>query len=129
MTFSSIGAGGSSIAWIDAAGVLKVGPQSAGSEPGPVCYGRGGTQPTITDAYVTLGILDPGKFLGGELPLNAKLSHKAIDALGAKLRLGLRMHRVSRRRAAIDSCDFFGTGRRPSCAKASILWALNGSVA
>jgi N-methylhydantoinase A len=85
---SSIGAGGSSIAWIDAAGVLKVGPHSAGSEPGPVCYGRGGTEPTITDAYVTVGILDPRNFLGGELPLKPKLSHKAIDALGAKLGLG-----------------------------------------
>ncbi|MFI5011641.1 MAG: hydantoinase/oxoprolinase family protein [Hyphomicrobiales bacterium] len=85
---SSIGAGGSSIAWIDAAGILKVGPQSVGSEPGPVCYGRGGTQATITDAYVTLGILDPKNFLGGELRLDPELSHKAIDALSARLGLG-----------------------------------------
>jgi N-methylhydantoinase A len=84
---SSIGAGGGSIAWIDAAGVLKVGPQSAGSEPGPACYDRGGTQPTITDAYVTLGVLDPDNFLGGELKLKAELSHKAIDTLGAALGL------------------------------------------
>ncbi len=85
---SSIGAGGSSIAWTDAAGILKVGPQSAGSEPGPACYGRGGTQPAITDAYVTLGILDPARFLGGELTLDPALSHKAIDGLGARLGLG-----------------------------------------
>jgi N-methylhydantoinase A len=85
---SSIGAGGSSIAWIDAAGILKVGPQSAGSEPGPACYAHGGTQPTITDAYVTLGVLDPNNFLVGELRLDPELSHAAIDVLGAKLGLG-----------------------------------------
>jgi N-methylhydantoinase A len=84
---SSIGAGGGSIAWVDAAGILKVGPQSAGSEPGPACYDRGGTQPTITDAYVTLGILDPEHFLGGELHLDPNLSHRSIDALGAMLGL------------------------------------------
>ncbi len=66
---SSIGAGGGSIAWTDAAGILKVGPESAGSEPGPACYARGGTRPTITDAYVTMGIVDPERFLGGELKL------------------------------------------------------------
>ena len=65
---SSIGAGGGSIARVDAGGLLKVGPQSAGSDPGPACYGRGGVRPTVTDAYVTLGVLHPDRFLGGELP-------------------------------------------------------------
>ena len=61
----SIGAGGGSIAWIDPGGLLRVGPQSAGADPGPACYGRGGTEPTVTDAAVVLGYLDPDYFLGG----------------------------------------------------------------
>jgi N-methylhydantoinase A len=65
-----IGAGGGSIAWIDAMGLLKVGPESAGSEPGPVCYGRGGERPTVTDADLLLGYLSPQFFLGGEMPLD-----------------------------------------------------------
>ncbi|GAA1003045.1 5-oxoprolinase [Acrocarpospora pleiomorpha] len=81
----SVGAGGGSIAWIDAGGVLKVGPRSAGSEPGPVCLGRGGTEVTVTDAYVELGIIDPDRFLGGELKLRRDLSHVALEALGARL--------------------------------------------
>ena len=62
-----VGAGGGSIAWIDAQGRLWVGPHSAGSDPGPVAYGRGGTNPTITDANLTLGRLDAAAFLGGEI--------------------------------------------------------------
>ena len=60
-----IGAGGGSIAWIDAAGALKVGPRSAGADPGPACYGRGGTEPTVTDANVIAGRINPDYFLGG----------------------------------------------------------------
>ena len=60
-----VGAGGGSIAWIDDIGALKVGPQSAGADPGPICYRGGGTEPTITDANVVLGRLDPDNFLGG----------------------------------------------------------------
>src|SRR5579859_4124264 len=67
---SSIGAGGGSLAWIDREGVLKVGPRSAGAEPGPVCYGRGGLEPTVTDAYLVAGILNPRSFLGGTLSLD-----------------------------------------------------------
>ena len=67
----NIGAGGGSIAWIDSGGLLRVGPQSAGAEPGPACYGRGGTEPTVTDAAVTLGYLDPEYFLGGRITLDA----------------------------------------------------------
>jgi N-methylhydantoinase A len=84
---SSIGAGGGSIARVDAGGLLKVGPQSAGSDPGPACYGRGGGEPTVTDAYVTLGILDPARFLGGDLPLDPDRAHAALDALGRDLQM------------------------------------------
>jgi len=84
---SSIGAGGGSIAWTDPSGVLKVGPKSAGAEPGPACYGRGGTLPTITDAYVVMGIVDPAKFLGGELKLDAAKAAAAIDAIAGVLGL------------------------------------------
>ena len=82
---SSIGAGGGSVAWIDAEGVLKVGPRSVGSSPGPACYGRGGTEPTVTDAYVELGIIDPAHFLGGELTLQPELSHAALETIGERL--------------------------------------------
>jgi N-methylhydantoinase A len=82
---SSIGAGGGSIAWLDPAGVLKVGPKSAGAQPGPVCYGRGGTEPTLTDAYVTLGIIDPTRFLGGQMPLDAPAAKAALARLGDRL--------------------------------------------
>lgn len=74
----TIGAGGGSIAYIDSAGGFHVGPRSAGSEPGPACYGLGGTEPTVTDAQVVLGRMDADKFLGGDLPLDPALSHKAI---------------------------------------------------
>ncbi|MEA2582986.1 MAG: N-methylhydantoinase [Thermomicrobiales bacterium] len=82
---SSIGAGGGSIAWVDPAGVLKVGPKSAGSDPGPACYGRGGTQATVTDAYVTLGIIDPARFLGGRMPLDAVAARAALEELGKQI--------------------------------------------
>ena len=70
----SAGAGGGSIAWIDSLGLLRVGPQSAGSDPGPACYGNGGTSPTTTDADVLLGYVDPDYFLGGEIKLDRSLS-------------------------------------------------------
>ena len=80
----SIGAGGGSIAYIDSAGGFHVGPRSAGAEPGPACYGRGGEEPTVTDAQVVLGRLDADKMLGGDLPLNPDLAHKAVEAKVAK---------------------------------------------
>jgi N-methylhydantoinase A len=73
-----IGAGGGSIARIDALGLLKVGPDSAGAEPGPVCYGRGGTEPTVTDADLILGYLDPAFFLGGRMQLDLVAAERAI---------------------------------------------------
>lgn len=74
----AIGAGGGSIAWIDSGGGLRVGPQSAGAKPGPVCYRRGGTEPTVSDACVTLGRLNPGYFLGGEMDLDVEGARRAI---------------------------------------------------
>jgi N-methylhydantoinase A/oxoprolinase/acetone carboxylase beta subunit len=76
---TAIGSGGGSIAWIDGAGSLKVGPHSAGSEPGPASYGRGGKSPTVTDASVVLGYIDPVNFAGGTLPLSPSLAHEAIE--------------------------------------------------
>lgn len=73
----TIGAGGGSIAWLDA-GLLKVGPHSAGADPGPVCYGRGGTQPTVTDAAVCLGYVDPASFLSGAMALKADAAEEAL---------------------------------------------------
>ncbi|MWA05394.1 hydantoinase/oxoprolinase family protein [Actinomadura sp. LD22] len=75
---TAIGAGGGSIASVDESGVLVVGPESAGSVPGPACYGRGGDRPTVTDADVVLGIIDPTYFLGGQMPLDLPLAEKAI---------------------------------------------------
>jgi N-methylhydantoinase A len=83
-----IGAGGGSIARVDALGLLKTGPESAGSNPGPVCYGRGGTEPCVTDADVVLGILDPDRFLGGDMKLDAGGARAAFARLGEKLGVG-----------------------------------------
>ena len=75
---NSIGAGGGSIAWIDAGGGLRVGPQSAGAEPGPACYGRGGLEATVTDASIVLGYLDPAYFAGGTLRLDPEQAQRAV---------------------------------------------------
>ena len=83
----TIGAGGGSIAYIDAAGGFNVGPRSAGSEPGPACYGRGGTEPTVTDANLALGYYDPGFFLGGRMGLDLAAAEAALSAVGTKLGL------------------------------------------
>lgn len=80
-----IGAGGGSIARVDNLGLLKVGPRSAGSEPGPVCYGRGGTEPTVTDADVVLGLLDAERFLGGDMKLDRAGAEAAFGRLGGAL--------------------------------------------
>ena len=80
-----IGAGGGSLAHVDAMRQIRVGPQSAGSEPGPACYGRGGERPAVTDADLTLGKLDPDNFAGGSIQLHADAAAKALDTLGASL--------------------------------------------
>jgi N-methylhydantoinase A len=85
------GAGAGSIAWIDRGGHLKVGPQSAGADPGPACYGRGGTNPTVTDAHVILGRISADSFLGGEMPLYPQHSRKTITQnIGKPLNMPLK---------------------------------------
>lgn len=81
----SIGSGGGSLAWIDDGGLLRVGPQSAGSRPGPACYGLGGTEPTVTDADLVLGYLDGEAFLGGRMRLDRDLALRALERLGQGL--------------------------------------------
>ena len=76
----AIGAGGGSIAYVDEGGAFRVGPRSAGAVPGPACYGLGGTEPTVTDAQVVLGRLDPERFLGGDLSIDKSLAEKAINS-------------------------------------------------
>ncbi|HWK44022.1 MAG TPA: hydantoinase/oxoprolinase family protein [Stellaceae bacterium] len=90
----TIGAGGGSIAWLDGAKRLHVGPESAGAVPGPVCYGRGGTRPTVTDANVVLGRLDPAHFLGGAMRLDKAAAASALDAHVAQP-LGLDIDRAA----------------------------------
>jgi N-methylhydantoinase A len=83
----TIGAGGGSIAYVDQGGAFRVGPRSAGADPGPAAYGRGGTQPTVTDANVVLGRLDKDDFLGGSMKLDDAASHRVIDELAGRLGL------------------------------------------
>jgi N-methylhydantoinase A len=82
----TIGAGGGSLAWLEAGG-LRVGPQSAGAVPGPACYGRGGTEPTVTDANLHLGRLDPEFFLGGRMQLDVEAATRALGSIGSELAL------------------------------------------
>jgi len=86
---SSIGAGGGSIAWLDSVGVLKVGPRSAGADPGPACYGRGATEPALSDAFLLCGFLNPDNFVGGRLRLHPDKSALAMRPLGEALGLDL----------------------------------------
>ena len=89
----SIGAGGGSIAWVDPGGLLRVGPQSAGADPGPACYGRGGEAPTVTDAAVVLGYIDPDHFLGGRMRLDEAAAERVIATLAEAL--GQPLHRAA----------------------------------
>jgi N-methylhydantoinase A len=84
----TVGAGGGSVAWLSREGGLKVGPRSAGADPGPMCYGRGGTEPTVTDANLVLGRIPP-HLLGGEVPLDPAAAAAGLEALGSKLGLDL----------------------------------------
>ena len=85
LDIASIGAGGGSIARVDAGGILHVGPESAGAAPGPACYGQGGAEPTVTDANLVLGYLDPANFLGGARRLDEDLAARAVDRIAAAL--------------------------------------------
>jgi N-methylhydantoinase A len=84
----TVGAGGGSIAWLSREGTLKVGPQSAGADPGPMCYGKGGEEPTVTDAHALLGRIPP-HLLGGELPLDVQAARKGMEALARKLGMSM----------------------------------------
>jgi N-methylhydantoinase A len=85
----SIGAGGGSIAWIDSSRGLQVGPRSAGADPGPACYGKGGTEATVTDADVVLGVIDPHAFLHGAVSLDREAAEEAVGRIAGRLGLGL----------------------------------------
>ena len=85
----TVGAGGGSIAWVDAGGALRVGPQSAGADPGPACYGNGGTEPTVTDANVVLGRIAPNALLAGEVRVDVDAAQRVLRSLGETLDLGL----------------------------------------
>jgi len=85
MDINAVGAGGGSIAWFDRDGLMKMGPQSAGAQPGPACYGRGGTEATVTDANLVLGRLSPRGLLGGDMALDESLARKAIAPLAERL--------------------------------------------
>lgn len=102
---TSIGAGGGSVAWTDSEGVLKVGPHSAGADPGPAAYNRGGQEATLTDAYITVGILDPDAFLGGEMPLRADLARAAVGELAQ--RLGLPVTRAAEAIIRVATANMF----------------------
>src|SRR5919197_423064 len=96
---STVGAGGGSLAWLDSSGGLHVGPQSAGADPGPACYGRGGTVPTITDASVVLGYLNPHYFAGGDLTLQVDQAYQVVRDMAMRLHmtpetLAAGMHRI-----------------------------------
>jgi N-methylhydantoinase A len=84
----SIGAGGGSIAWVDPGGLLRVGPESAGADPGPACYGRGGERPTVTDAALVLGYVDPTHFLGGAMTLDTHAAERVLGELAKALGIG-----------------------------------------
>ena len=98
---TAIGAGGGSVAWIDKGGFLRVGPQSAGAVPGPLCYGRGGSQVTVTDANLALGRLNPEFFLGGKMKLEAKRAREGLSELGSQLQLSA----VEAAQAVIDMAN------------------------
>jgi N-methylhydantoinase A len=83
----SVGAGGGSIAFVDDGGLLHVGPASAGADPGPMCYGKGGTRPTVTDAAIVAGLIDPERFAGGEITLRVDLAHEGIEGIAEQLHL------------------------------------------
>ena len=89
LDINTVGAGGGSIAWVDEGGHLKVGTRSAGADPGPACYGRGNTKPTITDANVVLGILNQDHLLNGTMPIDAELSFRAVGDLAERLAMSV----------------------------------------
>ncbi len=100
---TAIGAGGGSIAWVDEVGVPKVGPVSTGAQPGPACYGRGGKEATLTDAFVVSGVLDPEHFLGGRMRLDPALAEEALRRFADPLGMGLNEGAESVVRVAVSN--------------------------
>jgi N-methylhydantoinase A len=89
VSIETIGAGGGSIGWVDSVGALKVGPQSAGADPGPACYGKGGDQPTLTDAYAVLGYVDPEGMFAQSIRVHRELAERAIRPIAERYRYGI----------------------------------------
>jgi N-methylhydantoinase A len=89
LDINTIGAGGGSIVWVDEGGMLRVGPRSAGADPGPACYGRGGSEPTLTDAHVVRGTVRPEAFLGGRMPIDADAAARALAPIAERFGLAL----------------------------------------
>jgi len=112
----SIGAGGGSIVWIDPGGLLRVGPRSAGADPGPACYGHGGSEPTVTDAAVCLGWIDPAFFLGGRLTLDPDAARDAIERAIA-LPLGMTVHEAAYAAVTIATENIVGAIREITIAQ------------
>ena len=116
----SIGSGGGSIIWIDPGGLLRVGPLSAGADPGPACYRRGGTEPTVTDAAVVLGWIDPAYFLGGLLALDAEASARVLETIARPLGMSVEeaayaaLTIATRERDRRDPRDHDRAGHRPA---------------
>jgi N-methylhydantoinase A len=102
---TAIGAGGGSVAWVDEVGVPKVGPRSTGARPGPACYGRGGTEATLTDAFLVSGFLDPERFLGGRMPLDPGLAAEAIARFAG--RLGMTPHEAAESAVRVAVSNMF----------------------
>ncbi len=112
LAIHTIGAGGGSMAWLDAAGLLQIGPQSAGSSPGPVCYGKGGTVPTVTDAHVFLGRIPADTLLAGSLPLDMAACRHQMQQLAA--RAGLDADELAQGMLAVAEAHMVGALRRVS---------------
>ncbi len=110
---NTIGAGGGSIAWIDSGGALRVGPQSAGADPGPVCYGRGGTEPTATDANAVLGRINPTYLLGGEMEMFLEKAYEAVEKKIARP-LGMDVQRAAEGIIAVMNANMIRGIRRVS---------------
>ncbi len=110
---NTIGAGGGSIAWIDSGGALRVGPQSAGADPGPVCYGRGGSEPTATDANAVLGRINPSYLLGGEMEMYLEKAYEAVEKKIAKP-LGMDVRRAAEGIIAVMNANMIRGIRRVS---------------
>lgn len=113
---TSIGSGGGSLIWIDPGGLLRVGPHSAGSVPGPACYGRGGERPTITDACLVLGYLDPDYFLGGTMPLSVEKARTAIEEHLARP-LGMTIEKAAWSALVVACADIVGAIRETTIAR------------